>query len=79
MITGTNTERSALQIYLKSKIFQEMSVNLREWASDSITPQQNFKEEDKYHGKDMNALGMLWDIYGDQINFPMKDCAAAGI
>ena len=31
LITGTNTEKSALQIYLKGKeIFQEMLINLRE-------------------------------------------------
>ena len=40
LITGTNTERSALQIYLQGKyIFQEMLRNLREWASNSITLQ----------------------------------------
>ena len=49
LITGTNTERSALQIYLKRKeIFQEKSMNLREWASNSITLQRNFKQEEKY-------------------------------
>ena len=80
LITGTNTERSALQINLKcNEIFQEMSMNLREWRSNSITLQQNFKEENKYHGKDMKVLGMLWDIYGHQISIPMKDCTAAGI
>ena len=56
-----------------------MSMNLREWASNSITLQQNFKEEDKYHEKEMKILGMLWDFYGDQISIPLKDCAAAGI
>ena len=60
LITGTNTERSALQIYLQGKyIFQEMLRNLRAWASNSITLQWNFKDEGKYHGKDMigYALG----------------------
>ena len=60
LITGTNTEKSALQIYLKGKeIFQEMLMNLREWASDYITLQRNFQEEDKYHGEDLKVLGML--------------------
>ena len=78
--TGTNTERSALQIYLKGKeFFQEMSMNLREWASNSITLQRNFKNEDKYHGKDMKVLGMLFDIYGDQNSILVKDCEAAAI
>ena len=27
----------------------------------------------------MNVLGMLWDIYSDQVSIPMKDCANAGI
>ena len=41
LITGTNTERSALQIYLKGKeVFEEMSMNLTEWASDSIILQR---------------------------------------
>ena len=55
LITGTNTERPALlQASVKGReLFQEMSMNLREWASNSITLQQNFKVEDKYHGKDM--------------------------
>ena len=80
LITGTNTERSALLIYLKGKeIFQEMSMNLREWTSNSITLQRNFKEKDKYHGKDIKVLVILLDIYGDQISIPMKVCAAAGI
>ena len=62
-ITGTNTERSALQIYLKGKeMFQKISMTLREWTFNSITLQQNFKE-DKYHGKNMSlgyTLGYLW-------------------
>ena len=75
LITGTNTERPALlQASVKGReLFQEMSMNLREWTSNSITLQQNFKVEDKYHGKDMQILGMLWDIYGDQISIPVKD------
>lgn len=45
LITGTKTERSELQIYLKGKeIFQGMSMNLREWAFNSIALQQNFKD-----------------------------------
>ena len=40
LITGTNTERPALQIYLQGKeIVQEMPMNLREWTSNSITLQ----------------------------------------
>ena len=27
----------------------------------------------------MKVLGMLWDIYGNQISIPVKDCAAATI
>ena len=27
----------------------------------------------------MKVLGMPWDIYGDQISIPVKDCPAAGI
>ena len=80
MITGTNTERSAMQIYLKGKeIFQEMSMNLREWTSNSITLRRNFKEKEKYHGKDIEVLGIHWDIYDDQISIPMKGCATGGI
>ena len=64
LITGTNTDRSALQIYLKGKkIFQEMSMNHREWTSNSILLQQNFKEKDKYHGRYESlgyAAGYLW-------------------
>ena len=56
-----------------------MSMNLREWASNSTTLQWNFKDEDKYHWKDMKVLGMLWDIFGDQISIPVKDCVAAGV
>ena len=56
LITGANTERSALQIYLKGKeVFEEMSMNLTEWASDSIILQRNVKSEDKYYRKDMNV------------------------
>ena len=45
LITVTKTERSELQIYLKGKeIFQGMSMNLREWAFNSIALQQNFKD-----------------------------------
>ena len=40
LITGTNTERPALQIYLQGKeIVQEIPMNLREWTSNSITLQ----------------------------------------
>ena len=73
LITGGNTEEEVSQIYNYAKrTFQEMSMNLREWGSNSSTLQQVFKEEDKYKGNKMKVLGLAWTLEKDEISLGGK-------
>ena len=41
-------------------MFKEMSMNLREWGSNSQTLRNLFKKEDHFDGKEMKVLGTTW-------------------
>lgn len=55
-----------------------MPISLRVWAANSITLQQNFKQDHNYRGKDMKVLGTEVFMVVKLVQFS-KDCAVAGI
>ena len=74
LITGTNSKDAELQIYEQGKqLFREMSMNLREWGSNSQTLRNSFKKEDRFDGKEMNVLGIIWNMNDDCIYTPVKE------
>ena len=54
-------------------MFKEMSMNLREWGSNSQTLRNLFKKEDHFDGKEMKVLGTTWNMDADCIYTPVKE------
>ena len=73
LITGKNSKNGELQIYEQGKqMFKEMSMNLREWGSNSQTRRNSFKKEDHFDGKEMKMLGTIWNMNDDCIYISVK-------
>ena len=73
-ITGTNSKDADLQIYEQGKqMFKEMSMNLREWSSNSQTLRNLFKKEDRFDGKEMKVLDTTWNMDDKYIYAPVKE------
>ena len=53
-------------------MFKEMSMNLREWGSNSQTRRNSFKKEDDFDGKEMKMLGTIWNMNDDCIYISVK-------
>ena len=50
LLTSTNSKDAEFQIYEQGKhIFKEMSMNLREWGSNSKTLRNSFSKEDCFY------------------------------
>ena len=49
-----------------------MSMNLREWDSNSQTRRNSFKKEDHFDGKEMKMLGTIWNMNDDCIYISVK-------
>ena len=74
LITGTSSKDAELQIYEQGKqLFKEMSMNLREWCSNSQTLRNSFKKEDRFDGKEMKVLGIIWNMNNNCIYTPVKE------
>ena len=75
LITGTNSKGAELQIYEQGKqLFREMSMNLREWGSNSQTLRNSFKKKFiRFDGKEMKVLGIISNMNDDCIYTPVKE------
>ena len=71
LITGRKNGAEAIQLYEDAKErFKEMSMNLREWASNSNEVRKAFQEEDSYKDKELKVLGLMWNIDADELTIP---------
>ena len=74
LITGTSSKDAELQIYEQGKqLFKEMSMNLREWCSNSQTLRNSFKKENRFDGKEMKVLGIIWNMNDNCIYATVKE------
>ena len=68
VITGMKTPMEAYQFYVEAKnIFQEASMNLPEWMSNSAEFLSMIPECDKAHGENVKVLGVRWNPKGDTL------------
>ncbi|CAC5375276.1 unnamed protein product [Mytilus coruscus] len=69
LITGANTVTDALTHYSESKqIFEDASMNLREWISNSQSVNDFLLPEDKPKVNQPKVLGHLWNIENDTLS-----------
>ena len=68
LITGANSEEDAKQLYVEAKQrFSEISMNLRDWKSNSQNLNRVFPESDRMNGTTIKVLGMQWNTDTDQL------------
>ena len=74
-MTGVANNDAAIKFYDEvKKIFKDMSMNVREWASNSSEFLNHLPEEDKMqYSRITKVLGMDWDIENDYLSIPEKD------
>ena len=66
LLTGVNSSKEAREFYSESKeVFQESSMNLREWGSNSKEFLKSIPEQDRVKETIMKVLGILWNTIKD--------------
>ena len=78
LVSGEATPTKAVKEYQESKeIFKDISMNLREWASNSQYVMKQIPEEDHAKGDKIRVLGLNWKIRKDTLNIVHKDQTAS--
>ena len=68
VITGENSTNKAVTFYHEAKlIFQNASMNLREWTSNSEDFLSNIPQIDRVKEKNVKILGMCWNTCSDSL------------
>ena len=73
LITGADNEDDAKKLYLKSKEkLAEISMNLREWKSNSPEVNSQFNQGDMMEGDTTKVLGLQWNTESDKLSVSTK-------
>ena len=68
VITGENSTNEAVTFYHEAKlIFQNASMNLREWISNCEDFLSNIPQIDRVKEKNVKILGMCWNTCSDSL------------
>ena len=68
LLTGVNSSKEAREFYSESKeVFQESSMNLREWGSNSKQFLKSIPERDRVKDTITKVLGILWNTIKDNL------------
>ena len=68
LITGANSEEEAKQLYVEAKQkLLEISMNLRDWKSNSQNLNETFSVNDRMNGTAIKVLGLQWNTNADQL------------
>jgi hypothetical protein len=69
IITGAASEDAAIDLYQEAKgIFNQASMNLREWLSNSDEVNTCIAPEDRAESKEMQVLGHNWNSQSDTLS-----------
>ena len=74
MITGVeNNKNGLIELCKESKeIFRDISMNLREWVTNSQEINDQIKLEDQREEKVTDVLGLAFNIYTDELSVSTK-------
>ena len=73
LITGTNNDEKALQLYKEAKkIFHDASMNLRDWISNSKFVSENTSPDDLMKERVTKVLGVIWNRSIDEFSISTK-------
>jgi ribonuclease HI len=69
IVTGVNSPEEAVRFYKESKsMFNDASMNLREWVSNSTTVNEFIPEKDRSDVRSTKVLGHIWNIENDTLS-----------
>ena len=69
LVTGTNTESEAVQLYKETKEnFKKISMNLRDWKSNAAEVNKMIPDYDQMKEAVLKVLGFQWDTESDHLN-----------
>ncbi|XP_052760015.1 uncharacterized protein LOC128202884 [Mya arenaria] len=69
IVTGANSDKVAIDLYKTAKsIFNDASMNLREWLTNSEEVNKCIPTADLAEPKEMKVLGHIWDHKSDKIS-----------
>ena len=73
VITGTDSVNDATKFYKESKqIFQNASMNLRDWMSNSQQVLKRIPTNDRSSEEKIKVLGLKWYAKEDQISISFQ-------
>ena len=73
VITVTNNDDEALQLYKEAKeIFQDASINLRDWIFNSKFVNENASSEDQMKERVTKVLGLNWNTNTDELSISTR-------
>ena len=68
LLTSVNSSKLAKEFYSESKeVFQESSMNLQEWGSNSKEFLKSIPEQDRVKQTITKVLGILWNTVADRL------------
>ena len=71
--TGTHNDEEALQLYKEAKIiFQDPTISLPDWISNSKFVNKNTSPDDQIKEIDTKVLGLIWHTRTDDFSIPTK-------
>ena len=79
LVTGTDPEEEAKNYFKKTrKIFQEASMNIREWTSNHRNIMNHVEQQGIAGKRDTHVLGLQWTTKEDQLSLePFKQHSEA--
>ena len=69
MVTGTTTDLDSINFMTRLRSFKKMSINIREWGSNSEIFVQHLPDENHISSQ---VLGIQWDIRNHCLSIPGK-------
>ena len=73
VITVTNNDDEALELYKEAKeIFQDASMNLRDWIFNSKFVNENASSEDQMKERVTKVLGLNWNTNTDELSISTR-------
>ena len=73
LITGADNEKDAVRLYQDAKrLFEDVSMNLREWLTNSPKVNNQIKSKDQIEERVTKVLGLVWNTNADELSISTK-------
>ena len=73
LITGADNEKDTVRLYRDAKrLFEDVSMNLREWLTNSPKINNQIKPKDQIEERVTKVLGLVWNTNADELSISTK-------